>query len=83
MEHFNLKVHDAKNTTLANIVVGREFITLGRIPHAGTNLKKWLHAPLNVTVANLFHFHFSLHMVNAGKTAHFLLNFTLKETNDF
>ena len=32
-----LKVHDAKNITLANIVVGCECITLGRVPHAGTN----------------------------------------------
>ena len=32
-----LKVHDAKYTTLANIAVGREWITLDRVPYAGTN----------------------------------------------
>ena len=33
----HLKVHDAINTTLANIAVGRVSITLGWIAHAGTN----------------------------------------------
>ena len=32
-----LKVHDAINTTLANIAVGRVSITLGWVAHAGTN----------------------------------------------
>ena len=32
-----IRVHDAKNITLANIAVGRERVTLGRILHAGTN----------------------------------------------
>ena len=30
-------VHDAINTTLANITVGRVSITLGWVAHAGTN----------------------------------------------
>ena len=32
-----LKVHDAINSTLANIAVGRVSITLGWVAHAGTN----------------------------------------------
>ena len=32
-----LKVHDAINTTLDNIVVGRVSIILGWVPHTGTN----------------------------------------------
>ena len=33
----NVQVHDAINTTLANIAVGRVTITLGWVAHAGTN----------------------------------------------
>ena len=44
-------MHDAKNTTLTNIAVGREWIKLDRVPHAGTN---WIKAKLRVKVCTSY-----------------------------
>ena len=48
-----IKAHDAKNTTLANIAVERECITLGRVLHARTNLIK-VKLPANVSASYSF-----------------------------